>query len=239
MISDSRKIIVSSIIAVLALSILTIVIPAYSEHPTEEKDKDKKRADEEAKAKAKQHEEEAKAEKMKTKEKGDEQEQEQQQQKTSSVNGTATTDANHSAESSSFADQLHRGSTFSLGGSGEANKRDTGDTAKVSAELSLSVFRVTPHMVLVKVTGGSVTIGDTTHEVERGKAVIAMKAHKMILTAQVSDEHGKKTLKLMGNAANPMSDSTEDVTANTHTMELEGKLAQWFIKMKAEITKSG
>ena len=66
-----------------------------------------------------------------------------------------------------------------------------------------------------------------------------MKAHKMILTAQVSDEHGKKTLKLMGNAVNPMSDSTEDATANTHTMELEGKLTQWFIKMKAEITKSG
>ncbi len=232
----------SSTIAILVLSILYIATPAYSEHPTDNQGSDKKNAQvEEAKAKAKQHVEEAKAKaKQHVEEAKAKQNSAEQVQKTApSVSSNATTGVDHTSSRSTVVEKLHKGSSFSLVGSGEAKQRDGTDTAEVSVELNLSVFRVTPHMVLLKVTGGNVAIGHTTHDVERGKAVIAMKAGKMILTAQVSDEDGKKTLKLMGNAMNPMSDSTQGATANTHTLDIEGKLAQWSIKMKAEITESG
>ena len=240
MTTDARKIIAGSLIAVLALSILSIVTPAYSEQPTDNQGKDKKRADE--KAKAKQHVEEQKAKakqhvnegKAKAKERAAEQE----QQATSSVNGTATTSGNSTAKEDATVDKPHRDSTFTLVGSGEASKRDGNDTAKVSAEFKLSVFRATPHMVLLKVTGGSITIGDAKHAVEQGKAVMAMKAHKMILTAQVADEHGKKILKLMGSADDSAPETTHNADLNSHAMELHGKLAQWFIKMNV-VTKSG
>ncbi len=262
MMKDARKIIASSLIAVLALSILPIVAPAYSEHSVNDQGKEKKQTEtkdkakqhveetkdkakqhvEETKDKAKQHVEEtkdkAKEQVKEEKSKAKENASEQGQQATSNVNGTTTSGTNSAAQRPEAAEKLHEGSTFSLVGSGEASDRDGNDAAQVSTKIELSVFRATPYMVMLKVTSGSITIGDYTHTIEQGKAVIAMKAHKMSLTAQVSSDDGTKTLKLFGSAENPKSDGSDNAAMNTHTIQLEGKLAQWSIKMNAEVTKS-
>ncbi len=132
-----------------------------------------------------------------------------------------------------------RGSTFILTGSGEAKQRDANHTAKVSTKLGLSIFRATPHMVLLKVTNGTITIGGVTYTAEHGKAVVAMKAHKMILTTQVSSGNGTKTLRLFGSGVNSPSDNTDVQAMNMHAMQIKGKLAQWSIEMQADLDKTG
>lgn len=241
MTTDPRKIIASIVIAVLALSILSIVTPAYSEHPTNDQVKEKKVAKQ--KAKAKQHEEEQKEKAQEhvkeAKTRSEQNKDKQEQQVTSATNSTSTAALNHTGKRSEVTAKLLKGSIFSLAGTGEARKRDGNETTQVSAKFELAVFRATPHMILLKVDSGSITIGNETHSVEKGKAVLALKAHKMIFTAQISDEHGKKTLKLMGSPENSTSENTDDISATGHKMQLKGKLADWVITISAEITKSG
>ncbi len=140
-----------------------------------------------------------------------------------------------------------RGSTFSLVGSGEASIKGTGEpslrtaiaSSNVSAKFELSVFRATPHMVLLKVTNGTITIGGVTYTAEHGKAVVAMKAHKTNLTTQVSSGNSTKTLRVFGSGVNPASDNTLVQAMSMHAVQIKGKLAQWSIEMKADLTKTG
>ncbi len=256
--STQGKVAAIGIMAVLMASMVAVALqqiqPAFAEAKTMKDAKEDKREAKhdakedkrEAKHDAKEDKREAKHDAKEDKREAKQNVSEQRQQATSNVNGTTTSGANSTATRSEAAEKLHRGSTFNLVGSGEASIRSGIDTAKiqdgiatfkVSAKLELSVFRATPHMVLLKVTSGSITVGNSTHEVEQGKVVIAMKADKVILTAQVSDDHGTKTLRLFGSPENPLAG--KDKTVNMHAIELHGKLAQWSITMKAEITKTG
>ncbi len=140
-----------------------------------------------------------------------------------------------------------RGSTFSLVGSGDASIKGTGEpsirtaiaASNVSAKFELSVFRATPHMMLLKVTNGTITIGGVTYTAKHGTVVVAMKAHKMNLTTQVSSGNSTKTLRLFGSGVNPAIDNTLVQAMNMHAMQIKGKLAQWSIEMKADLTKTG
>lgn len=82
-------------------------------------------------------------------------------------------------------------------------------------------------------------MGDVTYTVEKGKTMIAMKAHKIMLKAHLSGgDDDAKNLKLAGSADAMVTNSSDD-TASTHTIKMEGKLAKWTIKMDVEVTKSG
>ena len=133
---------------------------------------------------------------------------------------------------------------ITLVGTGTATEAGGGETADVFAELDLSVFRATRHMLLLRVTDGFIAIGDVIYTVEHGKAVIATKAHKMILTARVSSDDGTETqkLKLFGtmqnspdNIGNPQPEHGDNLPPAIHTIMLRGKLAQSFINMDAEL----
>ena len=134
---------------------------------------------------------------------------------------------------------------ISLAGTGTATEAGEGETTDVFAELDLSVFRATPRMLLVRVTDGFLAIGDTIYTVDQGKAVISMKAHKMILTARVSSDDGTDTqkLKLFGTMENSSPDNMDNPpeqgnnpAPGIQTITLRGKLAHWLINMDAELT---
>lgn len=347
MTTDARKIIAGTLITVLALSIVSIVTPAYSEHPADEHGKEKKGADD--KAKGKHHEEEqkdkakekVKEEKQKAKDKEEEQKtkaKEHAKEERKEAKDKAKSDVNHADMIEKFVSELeHRASwlqkvaedqgnnealsliqqakdlimkakqmvseknyeeakpllreandllikaemmlkggsdtnpapgqegqapyhppkppvygdilgiaqIISLVGIGTATEAGGGETADVFAELDLSVFRATRHMLLLRVTDGFIAIGDVIYTVDQGKAIIAMKAHKMILTARVSSDDGTETqkLKLFGtmqnspdNIGNPQPEHGDNLPSAIHTIMLRGKLAQLFINMDAELT---
>ncbi|MEE8132997.1 MAG: hypothetical protein V3T40_05425 [Nitrososphaerales archaeon] len=226
------KIFAGSIIVIMTLSIFSIVTPAFSEqsqdnqtkHGDEEERKDKARDhDKDRKDKAKDHDKDRK----------------DGQQAASIADDHTTNGVDDTTSRSSDVKKLHRGSTMSFMGSGEASKRHEDYTAQVSAEFELTVFRATPHMILLKIKDGSITVGDLTYTVERGKTLIAMKAHKIILRAKVSSDDGMETLKLIGSTMNPTSDGSDEATTNTHVIKMEGKLAKWFITMNVEVAESG
>jgi len=133
---------------------------------------------------------------------------------------------------------------ISLAGTGTATEAGEGETTDVFAELDLSVFRATPRMLLVRVTDGFLAIGDVIYTVDQGKAVISMKAHKMILTARVSSDDGTETQKLklfgtMENSPDDMGNPPEqgnNPAPGIQTITLRGKLAHWLINMDAELT---
>ena len=231
--------------AVLAAVIaLVLVFPSYyyanamstNLIPYDAGDKDKKEEvkdkakDEKANAeeKAKHHEEEQKDKTA-----------EQEQQGTSSANSSTTDSAESTSNKPQESNKQHIGSTLTMVGTGEATKKDGDETANVSAKFELSVFRSTNHETLLKLSSGSITVGDVTYTVEKGKIMMAMKAHKIMLKAHLSGgDDDAKNLKLSG-SADAMVTSSSDDTASAHTIKMEGKLAKWIIKMDVEVTKSG
>jgi len=125
---------------------------------------------------------------------------------------------------------------FSLVGVGTATEGE-GNTADVFAELELSVFKATRNMMLLRITDGIITVDDAIYTVEKGKAIMAMRAHKMILTAKVSSDDTAETvtLKLFGSMPNIQPDSSDNPTTSMPTIMLRGKLAQMHINLDAEV----
>ena len=164
---------------------------------------------------------------------------------TNPVPGQGGQTSDHPQNSPVYGDKPTTPTTISLVGSGTATETGKGETSDVSAQLDLSAFRRTPHMLLLKVTDGFITIGNASYTVEQGKALIAMKAHKMILTVSLSSDDGTHTERLrlfgtmqnsQGNTSNTQTEDVDTATSGIHTITLRGKLAQLFLNIDAEIS---